>query len=163
MTPQTADQLIIVPTLAWLGAPYDSPEARLLLLAIALQESHLKHRKQQPVAHAKGFWQFEKGGGCAGFETDPHQKVFRKAATALNFPFRSAETWTLIGEGADHLACVMARGLLWSHPKPLPTIGDEEAAFAYYLKQWRPAPKNREKNRLRWTTTYPMAREVTGL
>lgn len=43
----------------------DSAAARCQMLAIGLQESRLQHRRQNG-GPARGFWQFEKGGGVKG-------------------------------------------------------------------------------------------------
>lgn len=42
-----------------------TPEAKVMLLAIGLQESRFEHRRQIK-GPARGFWQFEAGGGTAG-------------------------------------------------------------------------------------------------
>ncbi|MNL86831.1 hypothetical protein D3C87_2157110 [compost metagenome] len=36
------------------------------------------------------------------------------------------------------LAAGVARLLLWTDPKTLPSIGDVDAAWALYLRTWRP-------------------------
>lgn len=41
----------------------DSVRARMMLLAIGLQESRFEHRRQLGNGPARGFWQFESGGG----------------------------------------------------------------------------------------------------
>lgn len=38
----------------------------------------------------------------------------------------------------DVLAAGVARLLLWSDPKALPSIGDVDAAWALYQRTWRP-------------------------
>src|SRR5690606_40338324 len=49
--------------------PMDTPEARVMLLAIGFQESRFKHRRQlvgnppRPTGPAKSFWQAEQAGG----------------------------------------------------------------------------------------------------
>jgi len=47
-----------------------SPEALVLMYAIGLQESRFIYRRQivsgTPTGPAKGFLQFERGGGCKG-------------------------------------------------------------------------------------------------
>ncbi len=53
----------------------------------------------------------------------------------------------------DDLATAFARLLLWSDSAPLPTIGDEEGAWEYYLRLWKPGKPSRE----RWAEVYPQA------
>ena len=38
----------------------------------------------------------------------------------------------------DVLAAGVARLLLWTDPKALPPVGDVDAAWALYLRTWRP-------------------------
>ena len=56
---------ILTPALSMLPATMDTPKARVMLLAIALQESGLAHRVQVG-GPAHGLWQFERGGGVKG-------------------------------------------------------------------------------------------------
>lgn len=113
----------------------DSPEARVMLLAIGLQESRFKHR-QQIGGPARGFWQFEKGGGVKGvlshYASAPHALT---AWFALNYTLSSAEAYDAI-EHNDTLACVFARLLLWTLPQRLPTTAED--GWAQYLDAWRP-------------------------
>ena len=50
---------------ALLPPAMDTPDARVLLLAIGLQESKFSHRLQIG-GPARGYWQFEQGGGVRG-------------------------------------------------------------------------------------------------
>ena len=56
----------IRPALAALPARMRSREAVVMLLAIGLQESLFRYRRQMANGPARGFWQFEKMGGVAG-------------------------------------------------------------------------------------------------
>ena len=60
----------IRPALALLPAAMDTPQARCMLLAIGLQESRFVHRRQIG-GPARGFWQFEQGGGVRGVLAHP--------------------------------------------------------------------------------------------
>jgi hypothetical protein len=75
MKPNRLLNLAIIPALTELarcGIP-DTAEARRFVLAIALQESGLAHRRQLlgggEGGPAASFWQFEPGGGCRGVLT----------------------------------------------------------------------------------------------
>lgn len=135
----------IDPALAMLPTMMDTPAARVMLLAIGLQESRFEHRRQlvgnppRPVGPAKSFWQAEQGGGMVhGVRLHP---ATRAAAAALyqarGVPARDADIWEAI-ESDDVLAAGLARLLLWSDPGRLPTVGDADAAWALYLRTWRP-------------------------
>lgn len=66
---KTITEIAIRPALALLPAKMDTPAARVMLLAIGLQESRFEHRRQlvgnppRPTVPAKSFWQAEQGGG----------------------------------------------------------------------------------------------------
>jgi hypothetical protein len=153
--PTTADDLIVAPTLRWLDYPYNFVEARILLLAIGLTESGFETRLQIS-GPARGFWQFELYGGCEEFYSSLKLRKFRDAALELGFVARPGATYGLIGNGADHLACLMARAILWLEPKPLPSIGDVDEAYRQYRARWRPG----KPSKARFVRSYETAIEV---
>ncbi|CAB3737224.1 hypothetical protein ACOTFH_21995 [Achromobacter xylosoxidans] len=132
----------IEPALALLPARMDTPASRVMLLAIGLQESRFEHRRQIG-GPARGFWQFEKGsrasrGGVWGVCLHPaskgHLAVLCKARSVACDP----DAIYAALEYDDVLAAGVARLLLWTDPKALPTIGDADAGWALYLRTWRP-------------------------
>lgn len=118
-----------------------------MLLAIGLQESRFKHRAQILDGGGKGparsFWQFERGtkatrGGVWGLYLHRSSSGYLDAACRhRDVAFDPHAIWACI-EFDDVLAAVCARLLLYTHPKPLPKIGDDAGAWAYYLDTWRP-------------------------
>lgn len=126
--------------LAEQGGPPVSMAATRMLLAIALQESSARFRYQilssGAPGPARGFWQFERGGGVSGVM---EHRASRPAAVAmcnaLQVEFASASIHRVI-EGNDPLAVAFARLLLWTDPHPLPDA--ESAGWACYLRTWRP-------------------------
>src|SRR5690606_27518522 len=64
---------VVVPGLELLPSRMDTPKARLMLLAIGLQESRFDHRRQIG-GPARGLWQFERGGGVRGVLRHPSSK-----------------------------------------------------------------------------------------
>lgn len=114
---------------------YDTPEARVMLLAIGLQESRFLYRRQKG-GPARGFWQFEHGGGVRGVLT--HVTSAREIERVLaRVHVDKADVYTAI-EWHDTLAAVMARLLLYTDPRPLPAVTDTEGAWALYSRVWRP-------------------------
>lgn len=122
----------------------DSPEARVMLYVIALQESRFKHRRQlvgsppRPTGPATGFWQFERGGGVRGVLN--HRATADLAAglcMVQGVKPDSQSAWAAL-EHDDVLAAGFARLLLWTDPHALPAIGDHEAAYRLYIRTWRP-------------------------
>ncbi|MFY4004882.1 hypothetical protein [Achromobacter denitrificans] len=141
----------ITPALALLPAKMDTPEARIMLLAIGLQESRFEHRRQlvgsppRPVGPAKSFWQAEQGGGMV-HGVRLHAATSATAARlyqARGVSPRDAAIWDAI-EHDDVLAAGLARLLLWSDPGRLPPVGDEQGAWAQYLRTWRPGKPHPE-------------------
>lgn len=115
----------------------DSPKARMMLLAIGLQESRFEHRRQIG-GPARGYWQFEQGGGVRGVllhKTSSYDAT--KICYARGVGSSTREVYERL-ENDDILACCFARLLLWTDAKPLPMIGDVDTAWEYYLRTWRP-------------------------
>lgn len=132
----------ITPALALLPARMDTAEARVMLLAIGLQESRFTHR-QQIGGPARGFWQFEKGtrasrggvwGVCLHAASKGHTAALCKARSVACDP----DAIYAALEYDDVLAAGVARLLLWTDPKVLPAVGDADAGLALYLRTWRP-------------------------
>lgn len=132
----------------------NSPAATAMLLAIGLQESKFQHRRQVG-GPARGFWQFEEGGGVAG--------VLRHAATAqiaqqvlreLRYPHAvtPSAVYALLADN-DVLAAVFARLLLWTVPGRLPTEHQAPAGWRQYLDGWRPGKPHPET----WAAYYTSA------
>ncbi len=125
------------PALNMLPAKMDTPEARAMLLAIAMQESGLIHRVQLG-GPAHGYWQFERGGGCAGVLTHPASSPLAITACGrLDYQPTPNEVYDAIVNN-DILACIFARLLLWTSPHPLPKQDQPELGWSEYLAAWRP-------------------------
>lgn len=141
---------IVDPSLKWLTSVSGTPSAdnaRVLVMAIAGQESHWEHRRQIG-GPARSYWQFEKGGGVAGlFRVTPSQ--LRAVCETLDIPYDQATVFEAMAWN-DTLACCMARLLLWSDPRALPPVGNKEAGWQYYLANWRPGAPHPEA----WPTVY---------
>jgi len=136
------------------GGPASTGNAQRLLLAIAIQESGLEHRRQLG-GPARGWWQFENGGGVVGVMT--HQKTrdaARKVCDYLHIPFSSAHVYDAIAFN-DPLAAAFARLLLYPDPHQIPGSDDEEGAWQYYIRNWRPG----KPSRARWVHSWAAAKE----
>ena len=138
--PATVSDLLRGPVRAALRLLPDrmtSDEARVMLGAIALQESGLTTR-QQYGGPAHGLWQFERGGGVKGVLK---HHATREHARALCAKCHVSPTEQAVYEALcrdDVLAAGFARLLLWTDPKALPALGDEAGAWGLYLRTWRP-------------------------
>lgn len=132
----------IEPALALLPARMNSPQALVMLLAIGLQESRFRHRRQIG-GPARGFWQFERGGGVAGVLRHSASRQYAVAVCDARGVSPVAEQVYQRLEHDDVLAAAFARLLLWTDPKALPAVDDAEAAWQLYLRTWRPGKPHR--------------------
>lgn len=149
MTPLRLLASAIIPALAELAklGVADSPEARRFLLAIALQESRLAHRRQvstggEEDGPAASFWQFEKGGGCKGVLT--HRvaaPLMRQVCDDYNVASNAPALWEAMRYN-DIVAAVAARLLVYTLPSSLPATADQ--GWKQYLSAWRPGKPHPE-------------------
>jgi hypothetical protein len=152
-------QSAVLPAMQLLGKRMDTLEARLMLLAIGLQESRFVHRCQVldggGRGPARGFWQFERGGGVRGVFNHPATRpLLVGLCAAQGCAFNIGEIWTRL-ETDDILAAGVARLLLWSDPKPLPHVDDVEGAWELYAERtWKPGKPHRET----WDRFHALAR-----
>lgn len=155
---------ILNPGLALLPMSMDSPKARLMLLTIGQQESKFQDRAQVlnggGKGPARGFWQFERGGGVKGVmnhhATTGHA---HRLCADRGVDWDAAVIWAKL-ETDDLLACGFARLLLFSDPKPLPSFDDVEGAWELYAKRtWRPGKPHPET----WPGYHAAARKALGV
>lgn len=151
MTCEEVMRTIIVPSEKLLPS-MASAKARVMLLAIGLQESRFEHRRQIK-GPARGFWQFESGGGVRGVLL--HKSSSYDAAKICHARGVGSSTKDVYErlEHDDILACCFARLLLWTDAKPLPMIGDVNGAWDYYERNWRPGRPHRKT----WDALYSQA------
>jgi hypothetical protein len=171
MQPSEFLRLILDPGLALLaelGSPLPSDDARRFLLAVALQESgpKLEARYQNSPSSsagpARGWWQFEQGGGVLGVLT--HAATRDRAAQVCDALFiqrNSAAVWRAI-EGNDLLAASFARLLLWTDVPPVPT-GEASAWTCYADRLWRPGKPHPETWGDNWSTATRTVAAAAGV
>lgn len=165
MTPRLLYELIINPTLGALGAPFNSREAAVLLGAIYIQESGLKHRRQMPRGPARGYCQIEPP---TAIDVLGRSKPIRDfcASIGVKAPKLGSGGPDILREYDDNVrefrcalqycdaaTCAIARGILLLEPSPLPIDGDIQAGWKYYLKCWRPGKPRAEA----WEESYRTA------
>lgn len=138
--------------------------ARLMLLAIHLQEDPQQLRRQMGNGPAKSLWQGEKTGGmCSGVFNHPATKRHAQNLASLRGVAGGAEAvWNAI-ETDDVLAAGLARLLLWSDPSPMPQPGEVREAWTLYLATWRPGayhngtPAKQQALYTKWQLNYAKA------
>lgn len=154
-----------------LPAKMDSAKARVQMFAIGYQESEFEHRFQvlnDPTKKgpARGFWQFEEGGGVVGVMTHPASKdIARNLCMARGVFFTRHEVWQRL-ETDDVLAAAFARLLLFTDSRPLPSLPDAinphnpqlSDSWKYYERNWRPG----KPHPLKWPANYAKALDVAG-
>lgn len=150
---------ILDKALPLLPARMDTPAARVMLLAIGMQESRFTWRRQMPTGPARGFWQFEQGGGVVGVLTHPAVKDMAALIAVRRIPESTpAAVWAAL-EHDDLLAGAFARLLLWTDASRLPDpeqADDVELAWQYYLRVWRPGKPHHHT----WVRFWMAAREA---
>jgi hypothetical protein len=142
----------------------DTPAARVMLLTIGQQESGFRARAQilngGGKGPARGFWQFERGGGVKGvmnhYSTTGHA---HRLCADRGVDWDGQAIWERL-ETDDILACCFARLLLYADPLPLPKVGDVDGAWDLYAQRaWRPGKPHPET----WADYYQKARDALGV
>lgn len=155
--PATNDDILahaIDPALELLHPTMRSPFARLMLLAIGAQESGYRTRVQDNGGPARGFWQTERNGVLAVMHNTTSGDYVFRLARDCGVRYGSIPMYDAL-ETDDVFAAGLARLILWCDPRPLPPMGDIEAAWNCYLRNWRPGKPDPE----RWQIVYPAALE----
>jgi len=125
-------------------------EARVMIMAIAGQESAWSHRRQVG-GPARSYWQFERHGGVAElFQKTPKQ--LRALCDYWDIPQLADDVFEAMA-WHDPLACAMARLLLWQDKAALPELGAKDHAWDYYIRNWRPGMPHRSA----WDGNYNQA------
>lgn len=145
----------IVPALSLLPPRMDSDAARVMLLAITLQEAEAIHRVQFGGGPAHGLWQFEEGGAVRGVMTHPQSRDYARAlCSTRRLPFIQRTVWEALPND-DILAAGFARLLLWTDYHPLPKLdAPAEEGWTYYERNWRPGKPRPED----WPKNHAQAR-----
>ncbi|MBN3270120.1 hypothetical protein CUR95_23955 [Bordetella bronchiseptica] len=151
-------EFAISPALALLPAKMDSAPARVMLLAIGLQESRLKYRRQIG-GPARGLWQFERGGGVHGVLQHAASSAFAREVCAARDVAPTAAAVYVRLEHDDVLAAAFARLLLWTDPKSLPGLGRVDEAWSLYARTWRPGKPHPST----WPDCYAQAVDAVAL
>lgn len=138
-----ANTFVLPAAFALLPPRMDTPAARAMVIAIALQESRFEERRQLlddgKIGAARGLWQFELGGGITGVLSHPATRAHvRRVLEELRYHDPSPEACYAAVEHNDVLAAVFARLNLWWLPGRLPHVDEPNKGWAQYLDAWRP-------------------------
>lgn len=126
----------------------DSHFARVNQAAIGQQESGYLVRRQYGNGPARGYWQFEEGGGVKGvMEHKATSELARSVCHARGVPFVRRTVWEAL-ETDDVLAAAFCRLLMWTDSGKLPT--NEADGWAMYARTWRPGRPHPDKWPASW-------------
>jgi len=161
MTPEQFRDRILDPGLYIASPLIDiavTDEARLLLMAIAGQESAWTERTQTDAPNlGRSFWQFEQGG-CNALATNvTTEPKLAELLDALEIPYTLPMIHAVVAWN-DPLAVGMARLLLYADPHPLPAVGDQDGAWSCYLRCWQPGTPRPDD----WPANYQTATTTCG-
>lgn len=157
MTLQEIIDTAYLPAIELIGVK-DTPQARVMILTIGLQESRFQYRRQMGNGPATGFWQFEAGGGVKGVLT--HSASNNKAdalCEARGVHPSTEKVWAAL-ETDDVLAAGFARLLLLTDPRALPEVTNTQGAWDCYVRNWRPGKPHPQT----WSDFHHQARELVA-
>jgi hypothetical protein len=146
------------------GIPW-TPEADALSIAAMWQESKFLTRDQgddNVLGPATGWGQFERMGGVAEVLTARQTKDIAEALCArVGVSAQPEPVWRIFASAAgDELHVAFVRLLIWKDPAALPpaTSAGQEAAYAYYDRNWRPGRKRPQD----WPASWAAGISVAG-
>lgn len=168
ISPDVFVREVMEPALSILPKHLDSQKARVLLLAICLQESGLMSRWQilngGGKGPARGLAQFEEGtrasgGGVWGvFRHQASHELVRQICRDRDVGFDPRSIWSRL-EHDDIFAVALARLLMWTDSQPLPDVTNVAGGWALYAERcWRPGKPHPEK----WAHNHATARQAVG-
>lgn len=147
---QTVHTQIVIPALQELPTKMFSLPAVTLLLASGGQESGYMTRLQLGDGPAHGLWQYEQNGISAVLKNPKSHGYLLGYLQSHGIVDVSAENVYQLVATDDIISCIVARLMYWDDPAPLPKFGEEEYAWQYYFRNWRPGKPNRS----RWSFWY---------
>lgn len=149
---------IIPGAMSILPVSMDTPQARAMLIAIAMQESKMTYRRQVG-GPAKGFWQFEISG-VIGVKNHPTtRKYVNEVLESLMYPLAMSNIEIHLAlEHNDILACCFARLLLYTLPLHLANQNQVDDGWEQYIIGWRPG----KPHRYVWTSNFEQAWKVVS-
>lgn len=157
MTPEDLLTNAIIPALKELGGTLESPGAAVFLLAWCLQESGatLTARVQAGRKHnpALGLPQLEYGEQAMTALVIRKYPEFREWLLANGYPDDDSEAVRQAARDDDKLAIIIARLGAYASSKPMPVVGDAQAAWVLYFDTARPGKPRPEK----WPANYARA------
>ncbi len=154
MTPVNFLRWGLEPALSILPPKMNTPEAKALCIAIALQESRLTNRRQIK-GPAKSYAMFEMNGIFGVLKHPASRPHAYRLCTALDLSIVPEAVHEAI-EHNDILCAGFTRLLLYTLPAEIPGRNGAPAAWLMYLSAWRPG----KPHPLTWQACYDTAWDV---
>lgn len=131
-----------------------------MILTICLQESKLTARRQVG-GPARGYAQFEQGGGVTGVFNHPSTAgAVKIVCAALDVSPTIVGIYSAL-EQNDVLAAALARLLLWTLPNSIPPKENPEAGWLQYIAAWRPGAPHKDTWANNWSHAWAVVDAVT--
>jgi hypothetical protein len=156
VNPFTFIRLGLEPGFSLLPKRMNTPHAQAMVLAIALQESELEHRRQVK-GPARSYLQFERGGIKGVLAHGASSTHAENVCRQLDIAPTVDDVYTAI-EYCDPLAVAFARLLLWTDPASMPDQHHDQDGLAIYLRTWRPGKPHPE----RFPGCFGVAHDLVG-
>jgi len=144
--------------LSVLPARLTSGAARAMLVAIALQESDLRHRRQiGGPALSYLMWEPGEDSALPGVLKHPATKdMARDFIAALDYTGLDAEELRQATVYDCTLSAGLGRLLLYTLPMALPQRHDSTEAWGQYMQAWRPGKGKPERWLTRWLAAWEL-------
>src|SRR5262245_32238949 len=156
MKPEHFYDLIVEPSLHMIERLVKieyTDEALVMCMTIPGQESAWNARLQGG-GPARGYSQFEEGGGVHGVLTHPASSgLIRTICDANDIDKVNDDKIYEQKAWSAFLNMSMTRLLLYTGPRPLPAVGDVQGSYFYYDSIWRPGSKRPDD----WPGNYDIA------
>lgn len=158
MDPDTFLKIAIEPALSLLPEDMASPSAKRFLLAICLQESNLKYRRQI-AGPARGWPMFEINGirGVVNHKSTRQHVINLLAKLGYPDPSKGLDVIHAAFEHNDALSLAFARLLVYTLPGTLPA--SEADGWSQYLAAWGPGKPHPET----WPDNWALASATVGV
>lgn len=124
-----------------------------MLIAIALQESGLQHRKQIGGGAGRGFLQFELIGIRGVLEHPASHELAEGVCRVLRYDPDPVGVHAAVADN-DVLAACFARLLLWRLPEPLGRREEGPVGWSQYMALWRPGRPRRARWAGNWASGW---------
>lgn len=156
MTTDTFLVTALQPAFFLLPGKMDSPEARAMIVAIALHESKLEKRRQMGKGPARSYLQFEKVGIRGVLKHHATATYAKDICKALDVVANVPAIHRAM-EFQDVLTVCLGRLLLYTLPLALPKEGETDESHAQYLAAWNPNKQKAVLRKAEWPANYQQA------